>query len=164
MDWFCSDPTTLSVRTITHALPLQQKEIAMLVLSRKLDESIHIGGDIKITILRVKGNTIRLGIEAPRDVRVVRSELKPLDASTAKSDDSPATVTAVVDSPTIASPRLFVGSVNSNGSRVVVRPAIDATATGNQTAVSELGGPAVASDQSAPLSQFLRRSRGLTAV
>ena len=48
----------------------------MLVLSRKLDESIKIGNDIKITILRVKGNTIRIGIDAPSDVRVIRSELK----------------------------------------------------------------------------------------
>ena len=39
----------------------------MLVLSRKQHQDIVIGDDIKITVLKVKGNTVRLGIEAPRD-------------------------------------------------------------------------------------------------
>lgn len=47
----------------------------MLVLTRKTQEQIVIGENIKVTILRVKGNTVRVGIEAPRQVRVVRSEL-----------------------------------------------------------------------------------------
>jgi len=54
----------------------------MLVLTRKLDEQILIGNDIKITLIRVRGNTVRLGIEAPRDVRVVRSELNLHAAAT----------------------------------------------------------------------------------
>lgn len=47
----------------------------MLVLTRKLNEEIVIGNDIKITLLRVRGNTVRIGIEAPREVRVARAEL-----------------------------------------------------------------------------------------
>jgi carbon storage regulator CsrA len=47
----------------------------MLVLSRKQDQEIVIGDGIKITVLKIKGNTIRLGIEAPRDVKVIRGEL-----------------------------------------------------------------------------------------
>ena len=47
----------------------------MLVLTRKLEEQIRIGDDITISILRVKGNTVRVGIDAPRTVRVVRGEL-----------------------------------------------------------------------------------------
>lgn len=47
----------------------------MLVLTRKLTEQIRIGDDIIISILRVKGNTVRVGIEAPRVIRVVRGEL-----------------------------------------------------------------------------------------
>ena len=47
----------------------------MLVLSRKQQEQIKIGDQITVTIVRVKGNTVRVGIEAPRDVRVVRAEL-----------------------------------------------------------------------------------------
>jgi len=49
----------------------------MLVLTRKQQQQIKIGDEITITILRVKGNTIRVGIEAPRTVRVVRGELPP---------------------------------------------------------------------------------------
>ena len=41
----------------------------MLVLTRKLQEKIRVGNDITITVLRVKGNTVRIGVEAPRDVR-----------------------------------------------------------------------------------------------
>ena len=49
----------------------------MLVLTRKKDETIRIGQDIEITVIRVRGNSVRLGIKAPQDVRVVRGELKP---------------------------------------------------------------------------------------
>ncbi len=47
----------------------------MLVLTRKIQEQIRIGNDIVITVLEFRGNSIRLGIEAPRDVRVMREEL-----------------------------------------------------------------------------------------
>ncbi|MCC7476006.1 MAG: carbon storage regulator [Pirellulales bacterium] len=47
----------------------------MLVLSRKYQEKIHIGDNITITVLRMKGKAIRLGIEAPSEVPVVRGEL-----------------------------------------------------------------------------------------
>jgi carbon storage regulator len=47
----------------------------MLVLSRKSQESIRIGDSITVTIVRIKGNTVRIGIEAPDSVKIVRSEL-----------------------------------------------------------------------------------------
>jgi carbon storage regulator CsrA len=47
----------------------------MLVLTRKLQQQIKIGDDITVTVLRVKGNTVRIGVQAPREVRVVRGEL-----------------------------------------------------------------------------------------
>jgi len=47
----------------------------MLVLSRKDQESILIGDNIKITVLKSKGNTVRIGIEAPKDVRILRNEI-----------------------------------------------------------------------------------------
>ena len=47
----------------------------MLVLSRKLEEEIKIGDNITVTVLRVKGSTVKIGITAPRDVRVMRGEL-----------------------------------------------------------------------------------------
>lgn len=48
----------------------------MLVLSRKVDEAIQIGDNITVTVIKVKGNTVRLGISAPADVRVMRGELE----------------------------------------------------------------------------------------
>ena len=47
----------------------------MLVLTRKVNEQIKIGEDITITLVRIKGNCVRIGIEAPREVRVMRGEL-----------------------------------------------------------------------------------------
>ena len=56
----------------------------MLVLTRKLQEKITIAGNITVTVLRVKGQTVRIGIEAPREIRVVRGEL-PMEASASES-------------------------------------------------------------------------------
>jgi carbon storage regulator CsrA len=47
----------------------------MLVLTRKTNEQIQIGDHVVITILQVKGQSVRIGIEAPREIRVLRSEL-----------------------------------------------------------------------------------------
>lgn len=47
----------------------------MLVLTRKLNETIKIGDDIEITVVAISGDTVRIGIEAPREVRVLRSEV-----------------------------------------------------------------------------------------
>ncbi len=49
----------------------------MLVLSRKVEQQITIGGNITITILRVKGQVVSVGIEAPREIHILRSELQP---------------------------------------------------------------------------------------
>lgn len=51
----------------------------MLVLTRKLQEKIHINDNITITVVRLQGNTVRIGIEAPADVRVVRGEVAARD-------------------------------------------------------------------------------------
>lgn len=47
----------------------------MLALSRKVNESIIIGNDIEITILEVKGDQIKIGINAPKSVPIYRKEL-----------------------------------------------------------------------------------------
>jgi carbon storage regulator len=49
----------------------------MLVLTRKLMEKLYIGDDICVTVVRLEGGQVRLGIDAPREVAVVRSELVP---------------------------------------------------------------------------------------
>ncbi len=46
----------------------------MLVLTRKLEESLLLGGEIRITVLGVNGDKVRLGIDAPRTVKVLRGE------------------------------------------------------------------------------------------
>ena len=47
----------------------------MLVLSRKTDQRIQIGSDVTITVVRLHGGVVRLGIEAPSGVKVLRGEL-----------------------------------------------------------------------------------------
>jgi carbon storage regulator len=54
--------------------------MTMLVLSRRKNESIVIEGEIKVTVVEIRGSQIRLGIEAPKDVSVWRSELNGLGA------------------------------------------------------------------------------------
>ena len=47
----------------------------MLILTRRPGESIQVGEDIEISVLEIRGNQVRLGINAPADVLVLRSEL-----------------------------------------------------------------------------------------
>lgn len=47
----------------------------MLVLTRKKDQSIMIGDKIEITLLEIKGDQIRIGIDAPQDVTILRKEV-----------------------------------------------------------------------------------------
>ena len=49
----------------------------MLVLSRKESERIRLGDKIVLTVVRVSGDKVRLGIEAPSDLLVLREELEP---------------------------------------------------------------------------------------
>ena len=47
----------------------------MLVLTRKLGEIIRVGDTVTVRVLEVKGNQVRLGVEAPSDVRIYREEV-----------------------------------------------------------------------------------------
>ncbi len=47
----------------------------MLILSRKVDEKIKIGNDITLTIIEVKGDQVKVGVEAPKNVKVFRQEV-----------------------------------------------------------------------------------------
>jgi carbon storage regulator CsrA len=69
----------------------------MLVLSRKLKQEILIGENVKITVLKVKGNTVRLGIEAPRDVHVVRGELPQFDEPKTKASNTETSNDAIAE-------------------------------------------------------------------
>ena len=65
----------------------------MLVLSRKVGERIWIGEKISVTVVRVAGGGVRLGIEAPDDLPVVREELmRHLEGDQAEAEIHPASL------------------------------------------------------------------------
>ena len=47
----------------------------MLILTRRINESLKLGNDISVTVLGVKGNQIRIGVEAPKETPVHREEI-----------------------------------------------------------------------------------------
>jgi carbon storage regulator len=51
----------------------------MLVLSRKLGQRFQIGGDIKVTIVKIDRNSVRIGIEAPDEVTIHREEIAAVE-------------------------------------------------------------------------------------
>ncbi len=59
----------------------------MLVLSRKESEKIMLGDEIVLTIVRVSGDRVRLGIQAPSDMLILRHELDPNDKQLENSDE-----------------------------------------------------------------------------
>ncbi|GAB4366795.1 MAG: carbon storage regulator CsrA [Calditrichia bacterium] len=65
----------------------------MLVLTRRLGESINIGDNIKITVVDIDGKQVKVGIEAPRDISIFREEVferikqENIRASSASSDE-----------------------------------------------------------------------------
>jgi carbon storage regulator len=61
----------------------------MLVLSRKVGESFLIGDSIRVTVVRITGGGVRIGIEAPSDCAVVREELLSLMQQRAARDEKP---------------------------------------------------------------------------
>jgi carbon storage regulator len=57
----------------------QTGRFLMLVLSRKQGQQIFVGSSVVVTIVRVSGDKVRIGIEAPDEMRVLRGELQPHD-------------------------------------------------------------------------------------
>jgi carbon storage regulator len=66
----------------------------MLILSRRESESVHLGDDIVLTIVRVSGEKVRIGIQAPSHIKVLRNELEVEDSSVLKSTSVAAPVDA----------------------------------------------------------------------
>lgn len=62
----------------------------MLILTRRVGETLTIGDDITVTVLGVKGNQVRVGVNAPRDVAVHREEIfQRIQAEGGEVNDSP---------------------------------------------------------------------------
>lgn len=57
----------------------------MLILARKVDQSILLDGGIRITVVKIDGKTVRLGVDAPKDVGIVREELVQRDDEEGRS-------------------------------------------------------------------------------
>ncbi len=71
----------------------------MLVLSRKVGERILIGDQIAVTVVRITGGGVRIGIEAPAEMPVIREELKEsLDKKSTESKESKGIQTSEVPS------------------------------------------------------------------
>jgi carbon storage regulator CsrA len=89
----------------------------MLVLTRKYQEKIRIGNNITITVLRTKGKAVRLGIEAPTDVPVIRGELSfhgEAEHEAPETAASPALDCEVAGSDTTTSGRTFGRIADTN--------------------------------------------------
>ncbi len=67
----------------------------MLVLTRRLQEEILVGNNIRIALLDIRGGKVRIGISAPADVPVLRSELRESDACPSQDDSRPVREAAV---------------------------------------------------------------------
>jgi carbon storage regulator len=108
----------------------------MLVLTRKLMEKLYIGDNICVTVVRLEGGQVRLGIEAPRDIAVVRAELVPdrqfgphraLSPNRPANAPGPPTMQPGPTSPQV--PGATVPAPNAGGVRI---PQASAHGTGNR--------------------------------
>ncbi len=96
----------------------------MLVLTRKAQQRIQVGDNITITIVRVKGQSVRVGIEAPHDVRVIRGELQ-FDDGSHKAAESQEPQASMVHAESVNLPRTG-GSLRQKVAAVTERVRVDA--------------------------------------
>jgi carbon storage regulator len=83
----------------------------MLVLTRRIAEKLYIGPDICITIVRVEGSQVRLGIEAPREISVLRAELVAADGP--EPLPLPSRRRTGAERPALKNPRIAIPEIGS---------------------------------------------------
>jgi carbon storage regulator CsrA len=71
------------------------EELAVLILSRKASECIHLGDDIVLTIVAVGNDKVRIGVQAPPGVKILRTELE-LDVTLPMPTKRPAPLAAAI--------------------------------------------------------------------
>jgi carbon storage regulator len=115
----------------------------MLVLTRKLGEKILIGDDIVVTVLDVRGDSIRLGVDAPRGVRIQRDEVvravAEANVAAAHTDDSAeerikASLGGILPSPAAAPPATPTAAMSSAATDA--RPGPRPSASAAQTSIA----------------------------
>ena len=86
----------------------------MLVLSRKESQRIRLGDSIVVTIVKIAGDKVRVGIEAPADVLVLRDELQRYDSEQGETSPKvarkPAVAKSVVSAPVVSEPVIVPAS------------------------------------------------------
>ncbi len=60
----------------------------MLILTRRINESLKIGSDVTVTVMSIKGSQVRIGIDAPKNVTVLREEIADRNKQEARQEDS----------------------------------------------------------------------------
>jgi len=81
---------TLQVNMVVHTRPRLTgipMEVIMLVLSRKVGEEIIVDNRITIVVTKVKGNSVQIGINAPKEVPILRGELVGVEAGQEPGED-----------------------------------------------------------------------------
>ena len=85
----------------------------MLLLTRKSKDQIRIGDNVTTTILRIQGKSVRIGVDAPYHVRIVRSELPCHHYSWTEPQSHPSTLASRIDLPTDARNDSSRSTINS---------------------------------------------------
>ncbi len=67
--------TGLRVTSVALKVPTKLRSKYMLILTRRVGETVMIGNEVTVTVLGVKGNQVRIGVNAPKDVAVHREEI-----------------------------------------------------------------------------------------